>query len=439
MPGPNMADHLPLTLRLYRSVLRRASPVAGRIVARRLKRGKEDPARVTERRGVASRARPPGHLVWVHGASVGEILAVAALVERLIALGFHVLLTSGTRTSAEVAAKRFPPEVIHQFVPYDLPSYIARFLDHWRPSMALFVESDLWPNLILANAERRIPMILLNGRISERSFRRWRRMPSTIAALLGRFDLCLAQSPTDGERLSELGAPRVLTTGNLKLDVPAPPADAAAVERLTALVKGRPVIAAASTHAGEESLIIDTHIRLRAEAPGLLTIIVPRHPRRGEEVAHIAASRGLKFALRSRNQPPASFVEVYIADTVGELGLFYRVAPIVFMGGSLVEHGGQNPIEAIRLGAAVAHGPHVWNFAELYQTLDEGGGTVAVADGAALLGQMRRWLTDPRARQRSSEAGLRMVEASGGALDRTLAVLEPYLLQLRIEGDAAYA
>lgn len=434
-----MADRLPLTLRLYRTLLRGASPLAGQLAAQRLKRGKEDPERIAERRGITRVARPPGQLVWVHGASVGEILAAAALVQRIRALGFQVLLTSGTRTSAEVAAKRFPSDVIHQFIPFDLPSYIARFLDHWRPSMALFVESDLWPNLILANAERQIPMILLNGRISERSFRRWRKVPSTIGALLGRFDLCIAQSALDAERLSELGAPRVMTSGNLKLDVPAPPADPAALERMSALVRSRPVIAAASTHPGEEQLVIDAHMRLRAEVPGLMTIIVPRHPQRGEDVAHLAAARGLKFALRSRNQPPAGHVDIYIADTVGELGLFYRLAPIVLMGGSLVEHGGQNPIEAIRLGCAVMHGPHVWNFADLYRMLDQGGGTVLVADKDELYRQLHAWLHDRPGRQKVSDAGLRMVEASGGALDRTLAVLEPYLMQLRIEGGAAYA
>ncbi len=219
-------------------------PLAPALIKRRLKQGKEDPARVGERRGLAQDVRPHGPLVWIHGASVGEVLAAAALIERLRDLNLRILLTSGTVTSAAVVAKRFPPDVIHQYVPYDSPRYVARFLDHWKPSLALFIESDLWPNLILAGAARRVPMVLINGRMSPRSFPRWRRMHGTISALLSRFDICLAQSKTDAERFAALGGRDVVTTGNLKLDVPAPPADPAKLERLMAMTRGRPIIVA---------------------------------------------------------------------------------------------------------------------------------------------------------------------------------------------------
>src|SRR5207302_6357696 len=187
-------------------------------------------------------ARPHGPLVWVHGASVGEVLAAAALIEKLREANLRVLLTSGTVTSAAIVAKRFPPDVIHQYVPYDSPRYVARFLDHWRPSLALFIESDLWPNLILSSAARRLPMVLINGRMSQRSFPRWRRVAGTISALLGTFDVCLAQSQTDAERFAALGSHTVVITGNLKLDVPAPPADSAKLARLMAMTRGRPVV-----------------------------------------------------------------------------------------------------------------------------------------------------------------------------------------------------
>src|SRR5215471_498666 len=372
--GPTVADALPMTLRFYRSLSLAIVPLAPALIKRRLKLGKADPARIGERRGITRDARPHGPMVWIHGASVGEVLASAELIERLRALDIRILLTSGTVTSAAIVAKRFPPDIIHQYVPYDSPRYVARFLDHWQPSLALFIESDLWPNLILSAAARRLPMVLINGRMSPRSFPRWRMARNTISALLGQFEACLAQSDTDAERFAALGARNVITTGNLKLDVPAPPADPAKLEKLMAMTRGRPIIAAASTHPGEEEILLDTHRRLASFFPGLLSVIVPRHPDRGDAVAGLVASSGLRFMQRSREGLPAANTDIYIADTLGELGLFYRLAPIVFMGGSLIPHGGQNPIEAIKLGAAIVHGPHVFNFSDVYEALDGAGG-----------------------------------------------------------------
>src|ERR1700753_293528 len=213
-----MASSLPMTLRLYRRLSAAAVPLAPAVINRRLKQGKEDPARVGERRGISEDVRPNVPLVWIHGASVGEVLAAAALIERLRELNLRILLTSGTVTSAAIVAKRFPADIIHQYVPYDSPRYVARFLDHWRPSLAVFLESGLWPNIILASAARRLPMVLINGRMSHRSFPRWRKINATISALLGRFDICLAQSQVDAERFAALGSRNVINTGHLKLD-----------------------------------------------------------------------------------------------------------------------------------------------------------------------------------------------------------------------------
>jgi 3-deoxy-D-manno-octulosonic-acid transferase len=434
-----MTGSLPMTLRLYRTLSAAAVPLAPVLIRQRLKQGKEDSARINERRGMTADVRPHGPLVWIHGASVGEVLAAAGLIERLRALNLRILLTSGTVTSAAVVARRFPPDVIHQYVPYDSPRYVARFLDHWQPSLALFIESDLWPNLILAGAARRLPMVLINGRMSHRSFPRWRRISGTIGALLGRFEVCLAQSEVDAERFTALGSRNVVTTGNLKLDVPAPPADTARLERLMAVTRGRPVIVAASTHAGEEEILGEVHRELAGYFPQLLTVIVPRHPNRGEAIAGMIAASGLHASLRSHEELPTAPTDIYVADTMGELGLFYRLAPIVFMGGSLVEHGGQNPIEAIKLGAAIVHGPHVFNFTELYDALDAGGGAKHADAQQALVKQIRQWLADPAARQASVEAAGRVVDQLGGALERTLSALEPYLLQLRLEMGAANA
>src|SRR5271154_6633332 len=286
MPGGmSLSKRLPLALRLYQFAAAAGSPVAPQVLARRLKRGKEHAERLAERRGEPSLERPPGPLIWVHGASVGEMLAVIPLIERLRAKNFAVLVTSGTVTSAALAEQRLPAGALHQFIPLDAPRFVHRFLNHWRPDLALFVESDLWPNLILSCADRKIPMIVINGRLSERSFTRWQRVPGVIGALLSRFDLCLTQSAADARRYGDLGAPRVSSTGNLKLDVPPPPVDEAALRRLKSVIGARPVIAAASTHAGEEATVIAAHRRLRAKIPDLLTVVAPRHPARGESIA----------------------------------------------------------------------------------------------------------------------------------------------------------
>jgi 3-deoxy-D-manno-octulosonic-acid transferase len=434
-----MANSLPMTLRVYQKLSAAVVPLAPALIKRRLKLGKEDPARVGERRGVSRDVRPLGPLVWIHGASVGEVLAAAALIEKLRALNIRILLTSGTVTSAAIVAKRFPADIIHQYVPYDSPLYVARFLDHWRPSLALFIESDLWPNLILSSAARRLPMVLINGRMSHRSFPRWRRVAGTISALLGRFDICLAQSRADAERFAALGSRNVITTGNLKLDVPAPPTDPARLERLMSVTRGRPIIVAASTHPGEEEILTEAHRTLAGIFPSLLSVIVPRHPHRGEAIARAIAAAGLHAGLRSREELPTATTDIYVADTMGELGLFYRLAPIVFMGGSLVEHGGQNPIEAIKLGASIVHGPHVFNFSDVYEALDSSGGARQADTQEALVKQIGKLLADPAARELSVAASERVVEQLGGALDRTLAALEPYLLQLRLEMGAANA
>jgi 3-deoxy-D-manno-octulosonic-acid transferase len=434
-----MADSLPMTLRVYRKLSSAVVPLAPALIKRRLKLGKEDPARIGERRGVSNDVRPRGPLIWIHGASVGEVLAAAALIERLRALNMRILVTSGTVTSAAIVAKRFPPDIIHQYVPYDSPRFVARFLDHWRPSLALFIESDLWPNLILSSAARRLPMVLINGRMSHRSFPRWRRVGGTISALLGSFDVCLAQSDVDAERFAALGSRNVLTTGNLKLDVPAPPADPLKLERLASLTRGRPIIVAASTHPGEEEILLKTHRSLKGFFPSLLTVFVPRHPDRGPAIARMIAAAGLKAGLRSLDDLPTAATDVYVADTLGELGLFYRLSPIAFMGGSLVEHGGQNPIEAVKLGASIVHGPHVFNFSDVYEALDGGGGARCADTSEALVQQLGELLTDPVARDAQIRASERVIERLGGALERTLAALEPYLLQLRLDMGAANA
>ncbi|MDR6661893.1 3-deoxy-D-manno-octulosonic-acid transferase [Tardiphaga robiniae] len=431
-----MPNALPITLRAYRRLSAALTPLAPVLIRQRLKNNKEDPARLDERRGISQIERPAGPLVWIHGASVGEVLAAAALIERLRALGMRILLTSGTVTSAEIIAKRFPTDIIHQYIPYDSPRFVAGFLDHWKPSLALFIESDLWPNLIISAAKRRLPMVLINARMSQRSFPRWQKFSATIGALLGRFEICLAQSETDAERFSALGSRSVVVTGNLKLDVQAPPGDAVKLDKLMAVTRGRPIIVASSTHPGEEEIILETHKTLTSFFPKLLTVIVPRHAHRGADIAQMITVAGAQVALRSREELPHAGTDIYVADTMGELGLFYRLSPVVFIGGSLVPHGGQNPIEAVKLGASVVHGPHVFNFTDVYEALDGAGGAKLADSSEQLVKQLGQMLGNEAARDAAIEAGQRVVERLGGALDRTLHALEPYLMQLRLEAGA---
>lgn len=434
-----MSGRLPAGLRMYRLLSAAAGPFVPILLARRAKRGKEHHQRLPERRGENHIARPDDPLVWLHGASVGELASVLPLIDRICARGINMLVTTGTVTSGGLAEQRLPPRAVHQFVPFDIPRFVRRFLDHWRPDLALFVESDLWPNMMIEASARGIPMALINARLSKNSFERWRRLPNSIAALLQRLDLCLAGTSPDAERLSELGAANVVVTGNLKIDVPPPPADPTALATLQRAIAGRPVIAAASTHAGEEDVVIEAHARLRTSFPDLLTLIAPRHPERGPSVAELAASQGLNAVLRSRGELPKRTTQVYVADTVGELGLFYRLTPAVFIGGSLIRHGGQNPIEAAKLRCAIMHGPHVWNFAEIYSALDSVHGAELIDDADRLTAHFAAWLNDPDACARVAEAGHRIVETLGGGLDRTLASLDPYLMQLQLRQRARHA
>lgn len=434
-----MAERLPMTLRAYRRAMSAATPLADLWLKRRLRRGKEIEERLGERHGESTLDRPDGPLVWLHGASVGELVAVFPLIELLRAQDVNVLVTSGTVTSAKVVRNRLPDDVLHQFIPLDTPQFVTRFLHHWRPDLGLFIEQDLWPNLIVAAARRRIPLVLINGRMSEQSFKGWRSLKRTAKALLKNFDLCLAQSSLDAERFSQLGMRAVHVTGNLKLDVPAPPADEAKLAEMQSAVAERQVLVAASTHPGEDDAIIEAHRRARKTRPRLLTIIAPRHPERGSEVLERAVAAGSRAMLRSRGVIPDARTDIYVADTIGELGLFYRLAHVVFMGGSIVEHGGQNPIEAAKLGKPILHGPNVWNFHDIYAALDASRGAEEIENIGHLAMRIGDLMKDPASRKAAGDAAFRTVDRLGGALNRTFAELEPYLLQLRLTYQASNA
>ena len=381
---------------LYRGLTTLLSPAITWHLHRRLGQGKEDPVRFNERLGEAGRDRPAGRLIWIHGASVGEMISVLPLAERLLHedAGLHILLTSGTVTSARIVADRLPSRAIHQYVPVDIPACVARFLGHWRPDLALWVESELWPNLIHQTRARGIPMALINARMSESSFRRWRRLPFLIRPLLQAFEFCIAQSAPDGGRLATLGAQFVSFHGNLKAASPPLATDPRELHVLKTDIAQRPVWLAASTHPGEEAMVAGVHKQLASRFPGLLTILVPRHAVRGDEIAGELRSQGLNVARRTLKQPIGGETDIYLGDSMGEMGLYFRLARIVFIGGSLVAHGGQNPLEAARLNSALLFGPHMFNFTEQTTALAQAGGGQMVADDEALADQVALLLAD---------------------------------------------
>ncbi len=414
-----------------------AKPLLPLLLKRRAGKGKEDPRRVGERYGIASAPRPEGTVVWVHAASVGETNAAMPLVARLVGDGAAVLFTTVSVTGAETALRRLPPGAIHQFSTFDIGPWVDRFLRHWRPNLSIFVESEIWPATLSRLSRAGIPRVVVNGRVSERSYRRWRRLGPIARAIFGRISLGLAQSTTDADRLRALGAADVAVTGNLKFDVPDLPADALALGALAQALGGRPVWLAASTHKGEEEIVANAHRLLKRARPDVLTIIAPRHPKRGEAIAGQLGEAGLCVARRSAADAIAPTTDIYLADTLGELGLLYRLAPVAFLGGSLVPRGGQNPIEAVRLNSAVLHGPHVGNFADVYAALDTGGGARPVADSAELAVAVAAMLAPDDSRRGAVAAAERALEPFSGALGRTLAALQPYLQANRPAGNGA--
>lgn len=431
-----------LAAHAYGLLTRLATPAIGLLLARRRRRGKEDPVRLPERLGHAGLPRPQGKLCWIHAASVGEALSILPLVQRLQAAGMAVLVTTGTVTSARLMAERLPGGALHQFVPVDLPAAVKRFLDHWRPDLAIWVESELWPNLVLAAARRRVPMVLVNGRMSAASARGWARLPGLARALMQAFALIMAQSAADADRFMSLGARKASVPGNLKATAEPLAADASSLAVLQTALGTRPRWLAASTHTGEERIAAQAHLQLRHAHPGLITLIVPRHPARGGEIAAELASLGLRVARRANGDLPEAHTDVYLADTLGELGLFYRLAPIAFVGNSLMPGGGHNPLEPARLGAMVLSGPRTANFTEAFTALVEGDAARIVADGEGLTTAVASLLGDPQA---VAAAGLRAAQialADTAVLDRVLALLEPLMfpgLPTSAEGGGRHA
>ncbi|UWR93416.1 3-deoxy-D-manno-octulosonic acid transferase [Phaeobacter inhibens] len=429
----------PLLFHLYRAVTALLAPFAYRKVAGRLADHGVSAARQRERMGYPTEPRPvphtpdgrPAPLLWFHGASVGESLAALSLIDKLAPRlpDAEFLLTSGTATSAEMMAKRMPANCRHQFAPLDATAPVGRFLRHWQPDAALFVESELWPVTLNAAKRSGVRLALVNARLSARSIARWASKPATAAFVMQHFDVLLSQNPQMGQSLIDLGAPadRVHPSGNLKAGSAPLPVDQTALGSVRAELGTRPVWVASSTHRGEEEAVIAAHKALLAETPDLCLLLAPRHPERATEVTALIKKAGLSVARRSAGDTLTPETQVYLADTLGEVGTWYALSPIVFLGGSLAPIGGHNPFEVAQAGAAVITGPGYSNFAETYPPLIFAGGAVEVSDASSLAGAVQHWLTDEAALNTARTAARGVVEAQAAALDGVVDLLITHL------------
>lgn len=419
----------PLPLIAYRLATRALEPLAPRLLDGRARRGKEDLVRVDERLGFTRVERPAGDLIWLHGVSVGETLSLLPLVERFVKArpDLTVLVTSGTVTSAQILAERLPAGVIHQYAPVDGPETVARFLDHWRPSLGILVESELWPNLLLEARRRGVKLALVSARITDKTVDGWARFPASARAILSAFDLILPQDQASAERLARLGA-RIDGLINLKLAGDPLPHDAGAFSRLSAAIGDRPVVVAASTHEGEEIALIRALDQLDERA---CLILLPRHPERGPHIAAALQRDGYAFAMRSRGQTLGPDTDIYLADTLNEMGLFLRLADVVVMGGSFAPSlglppvGGHNPLEPARLAKPTITGPDAANWATVTAALAQAGGLILVQAPSELPQAVGPLLADPAAAKAMGERARRAAAEAGGGLERLWSLLAP--------------
>lgn len=428
---PNLASRV--MLKIYSVIGMLLYPFMGPFLRLRANKGKEDRKRRYERYGYPSADKPAGPIVWFHAASVGESMAIIPVVEHVNSLGINTIMTTGTVTSAQIVRKRLPRGSFHQYVPLDLKPALERFLDHWQPDTAIFTESEIWPMTILELTQRNIPRILVNARMSDRSYKRWQNASGLAETLFENFSHVIAQSELDAERFRNLGARPVDVSGNLKVDTNSLPYDAFELNQLSSRIKDRPCWVAVSTHEGEEETVGKVHNFLKQRNPNLLTIIVPRHPERANGVVAMLKENGVQVAQRTLNENIDDLTDVYMADTIGEMGLFLRLAQVAFVGRSLKAHGGQNPLEPAMTGTAIISGKNVKNFRDSYKNLLEAGAVRLVADEKMLAANVEYLLRNPKEREKMQAAALETIEKMRGALDNTNKMLDAYLFPLTVK------
>ena len=420
-----------MLLKLYKAILAIMYPLAlNRYIEKRKKNGKEDLNRFNERLGKATLSRPKGKLIWMHGASVGESVSMLPLISKLLELypDLHIMVTTGTVTSAEIMAKRLPERAFHQYFPLEHPLYAARFIRHWKPNLVLWFESEFWPAMLSTIKKRNIPLILVNGRISNKSFRRWQQFEFAIRQILDCFTLCLGQSDEDTRRLQVLGAKKTASLGNLKYAGLPLPIDAVKKAEMAEQFSGRPIWLVSSTHDDEESKIGRFLKELGQKVPNLLTVIAPRHPHRGVEIQEkLIKDYGLSVALRSKGEEITSSTEVYVADTIGELGIWYELIDIVFIGGSLIPHGGQNFMEPSRYKDATIVGPHMFNFTDAMNRARNANAIIEVNDVLELIDMVYKLLTDKALLEEKSKLAYDWATSEAKVLDGIVDTVKEYL------------
>ncbi|MBO4520840.1 MAG: 3-deoxy-D-manno-octulosonic acid transferase [Alphaproteobacteria bacterium] len=418
-----------MSVSLYRAATYVGYPLIAAYLAVRKAHGKEDLNRFGERMGYASMPRPEGKLVWLHGASVGETLSMQPLIQKIQECypSVHILVTSGTVTSAQLMEKRLSGNAFHQYIPIDCMPQVTRFVDHWKPDLALWLESEFWPNILSVISDRKIPLVLLNGRVSDKSFARWKKMPRFSRQLQRMFAKSFGQTPEDAERLKEIGAEHTACFGNIKFAAAPLPADEDELKRMKKQIGYRACWTAGSTHAGEEEIVVNVHKAVKEKIPDILTIIAPRHPNRADEVEGILKNAGLMVVRRSRKEEITKETDVYLADTIGEMGLFYRLGDVAFVGGSMVPFGGQNIIEPARLGKAVLCGQHMMNFREIVARAKEADALSVVENEAELTQALISLLTDKKSLSKKQKNAQVFAEAESNVLDRLMPELDVYL------------
>ena len=415
---------------IYNNLVRLTYPIAIHpYILKRLKNGKEDPSRHNERQGIAQMSCPNGKLAWFHGASVGESLSMLPLISKLLEEypELHIMVTTGTVTSADLMAKRLPERAFHQYIPIDNPTFVERFLDHWHPDIALWFESEFWPAMLSNIKKRQIPLILVNGRISNKTFKKWKLFKPVIKEILSCFNLCLGQSDEDTRRLKVLGAENTDCLGNLKYAGFNPPVDTNKKEDIMSQIGKRTTWGVMSTHNDEELQIGKHLLEAKKQIPDLLTIIAPRHPQRGPEIQQQLENIGLKTALRTEGEKITPETDVYIANTIGEIGIWYDISPIIFIGGSLIPHGGQNFIEPCRFHDAVLVGPHMHNFTDAMNRAQKADAVIQVKDAKELVTKVISLLNDKETLSSCQSKAYNWATGEAKVLDGIVNTVKEYL------------
>lgn len=421
-----------MNLTFYKGLMSVSGPALSLLLHKRKKKNKEHPTRYVEKKGWATIPRPQGNLIWIHGASVGETMSVLSLIDHLLkqSKDLHILVTSGTLTSSEMMRKHLPERAFHQFLPLDHPKWIENFLNHWDPSLVLWLESELWPNFLSRIKKRKVPLILLNGRMSPRSFKGWSRFPKTSEKLLSYFDKILVQRDEDKKSFGALAgktqSKNISVTGSIKYAANPLTFSVQELDILKNKTKGRKIILFSSTHEGEEEICIRVHKDLKKTYPDLLTILVPRHPVRADKIEALIKKGKLKSARRSNGESIVKSTDIYLADTLGELGLFYSLSDICVIGGSFTPIGGHNPIEAAQLNCAILYGPHVFNFSQTCDNLEKENAALRCDDINALTQNLRTLLNSKEKVKKLSMNAFKAVEKKSKIIDKILLEISPF-------------